>query len=610
MEFLSELNSKISSIVWGAPMLVLMLFTGGYFALRTGFFQLRRFGHCMRKTVFSASGRKRGVKKDTQSIRANVTKTAGTRVCIANKKEPFPVKGRLKPVRSPKTRTQDSSVSQFRAMCSALAATLGTGNIAGVSTALAMGGAGAVFWMWISALLGMMTGYAENVLGIFYRRKDSNGTWRGGAMRYIREGLSEKKLTKPFAKPLSAAFAGLCVLASFGMGNMAQMNAAAEALKVNFGIAPLITGIVLSVAAGVVMFGGVQRIGSITAKIVPFMSAFYIIGSVYILLANATALPEMFAEIFRSALGLNAVGGGIAGYAVKRAVSLGVRRGVFSNEAGLGTSVAAHAASDVREPAVQGMWSIFEVFFDTIVMCSLTAFVLLASPCRAQSADEVFSSITTETQYFALTDSTSLITDGVPEIETGGADTIQCRTIYGGEFKLPISEGEITFSNVMAIRGIQSTDENGGLLWLDEQKERPLIETAEITSVSGVGLATYAFSQTFGNAAGKLLAAAVLLFAFSTVVGWSHFGAEAAVFLFGERAVIPFRIAFILFGAVGACVELGLVWDISDTLNGLMALPNLIAVLCLSDKVLRITRNYEDREFGKKNTEAILSAYP
>ncbi len=563
MEFLAQLNAGISSIVWGAPTLLLMLFTGGYFTFRTGFFQIRHFGHCLKNTVFAALGNK---KRDGESI------------------------------------------SQFSAMCSALAATLGTGNIAGVSTALAAGGAGAVFWMWVSAVFGMMTGYAENVLGIYYRRR-INGVWRGGAMCYIKKGLSEKKSTKPLAKPLSVLFAGLCVLAGFGMGNMAQMNAAAEALKVNFGVAPLITGIIAAIVAAPVMLGGVHRTAGFTGKIVPFMSGFYIIGSVYILISNAARLPDMFAAIFEGALGLRQIGGGIAGYTVKKAVSMGFRRGVFSNEAGLGTSVAAHASSDVIEPVIGGMWSIFEVFFDTIVMCSLTAFVLLSSPCSAPPMNEALNNITTETAYFRLCDDDSIITSGRALPIVGSGSEISCRTAYGGSFSIPISEGEIIYTNVMTVRGIQASNPDGSLLWLDKEETRPLIKTAEITPVNGVGLATYAFGSTFGGMAGKLLAVAVVMFAFSTVVGWSQFGAEAAVFLFGLRAEKPFKLLFTAFTVVGACAELNLVWDISDTLNGLMALPNLFTVLCLSSRVLAITRNYSDRVFGKKALKPMLTAY-
>lgn len=535
MELISFINEEV---VWGVPMLAAMLSTGIYFSLRTGFFQLRRFGHCMRSTLFSRAGHEK---------------------------------------------TSDDSVSQFQAMCSALAATLGTGNIAGVSAALAVGGAGAVFWMWVSALFGMMTGYAENVLGIYYRKKDC-----GGAMCYIKNGLSEKRLTKGVAAPLAVIFAGLCMLASFGMGNMAQMNSAAQALKLNFGIPQWITGVVLAGAAALIVFGGVKRIAAVTEKLVPLMSGFYMIGAAYILIVNFERMPSVFGAIIDGAFGIGAVGGGILGAAVKHAVSMGFRRGVFSNEAGLGTSVAAHASSSVKEPAIQGMWSIFEVFFDTIVMCSLTAFVLLASPCRAPSAEECLNSVTAETKYFRLTDCDALITDGIRL-----PDTMQCRTADG---KIITAEtgGVFTFSNVLTVRCVSAADGTAA---------------AVIEIPDGAGLATYAFSQTFGNAAGKLLAIAVVMFAFSTVVGWSRFGSDAAVYLFGKGAAVPFKVIFVISAVAGACVNMGIAWGVSDILNGLMAVPNLFAVLCLSKKVLEITRNYSDRVFRGKNIPPMLSAY-
>lgn len=559
-----RINEAVSGAVWGVPMLALMLFTGGWFSLRTGFFQIRKFGLCLKETVFSA-------------------------------------------VRKPGGSGEHGSVSPLQAMCSALAATLGTGNIAGVATALAAGGAGAVFWMWVSAVFGMMTGYAENVLGFLYRRRDKDGEWRGGAMRYIQGGLSESRLTKPLAKPLAAVFAGLCVLAAFGMGNLAQMNSAAEALSVNFGVPPIVSGVVGAVCAGLLVFGGIQRIGRFTEKLVPLMSGFYILGSLYILIRYHSQLSDMLLEIVRSAFGLGAVGGGILGYGVKRAVSMGFRRGVFSNEAGLGTSVAAHAASSEREPAVQGMWSIFEVFFDTIVMCSLTAFVLLCSPARAVPLEEALLSVSLEPQYCLLADG-GIINAGVPFPETGSGEGHTCLTVYGGEFTLPIGEGGVTFSNVAIVKGVQSRGGDGALLWLDEAGTRPLIETAEITPLNGAALATFAFSQSFGAAAGKLLAAAVTLFAFSTVVGWSYFGSEAARYLFGKRAVFPFRVLFVCFAVIGACADLSLAWGISDTLNGLMALPNLFAVLCLSKKVITVTENYCRRRLRKEDITPLISS--
>ncbi len=492
-------------------------------------------------------------------------------------------------------------------MSSALAATLGTGNIAGVSAAVATGGAGAVFWMWISALFGMMTGFAENVLGIYYRKKNKHGEWTGGAMYYIKGGLSENRFTKRLARPLSVVFAALCVLSAFGMGNIAQMNSAAGALQNNFGIPPLVVGTVLAVLEAFIIFGGIKRIGSITAKLVPFMSGFYILGSLWILAANISQLPSVFGAIFEGAFGIDAVSGGVSGYIIKQAVSMGFRRGVFSNEAGLGTSPAAHAASDVREPCTQGMWSIFEVFFDTIVMCSLTAIILLASPCNAPTAKYALNNISTETQYFRLTDSDRIICGGTPLLISGEGKTVSCVTAYSTPLSIKIAEGEKTFSNIMTVTGIQTVSDSGEPVFLDAQKKIPLIETAVISEVSGAKLATFAFSQTFGSAAGKILAVAVLLFAFSTVIGWSYFGSSAAVFIFGEKAEKPFKWAFIIVTLVGAVIDFSAAWSISDLVNGLMALPNLITLFILSPKVFAITKNYCRRTFKKEDIPPMLS---
>lgn len=561
MELLARINDKISAAVWGAPTIILIIFTGGLFSVRTGFFQLKHFGHWIKSTLGSLKG---GGK------------------------------------------AENGSVSQFSAMTSALAATLGTGNIAGVSAAVAAGGAGAVFWMWISALLGMMTGFAENVLGIYYRRRE-NGVWRGGAMQYIGTGLSETKL-KPLAKPLAVVFAGLCVLASFGMGNMAQMNSASGALFQSFGISTLVSGVVMAGIGAAVSFGGVKRIASVTAALVPFMSLFYFVGSAYIIISNADRFPSMLLFILEEAFCPRAAAGGVSGYVISQAVSMGIRRGVFSNEAGLGTSVAAHAASDVKEPCVQGMWSIFEVFFDTIVMCSLTAFILLCSPCHAAAFEDAICNISTEPQYFCLVPGEGLITRGAEQIiiRESGEEAV-LRTIYGTEFTQKLGKGTLTFSNLMTIRGIQSTDSNGVPLYTDNGL--PLIENAEISPISGAALTSYAFRQSFGGAAEGLLAIAITMFAFSTAVGWSSFGAEAAIYLFGRKAEKPYKAVFAAFMLLGSVSELTLVWNISDTLNGLMALPNLFAVLCLSGKVIKIFRNYRDRTFYGKNIPPLLSYY-
>lgn len=527
MELITFLNDKV---VWGVPMLALMLFTGIFFTARSGFFQARNFPKILKNTVFS------------------------------------------------KEKTSDG-ITPFAAMCQALAATLGTGNIAGVSTALSIGGAGAVFWMWISAFFGMMTGFAENVLGIMYRQR-TDGGYHGGAMYYIRDGLAENPKTKPIAKPLSVIFALLCVISGFGMGNAAQMNSASESLKTSLGIPPFITGIVLATLAAVIVFGGINRVSAFTSKLVPLMSGFYIIGCLYIIIANANELPEVFSLIFKSAFGLNQIGGGIAGAAVKTAISMGFKRGVFSNEAGLGTSVFAHTASGIKSPILGGMWSAFEIFFDTIVMCSLTALVLLTAPCKAQSPSEALNFVSGETQYFRLTDSDNLITNG-----SNLSGEVICHSIYGDKFTAELPTG-LTYTNLFSITGEYS---DGRII------------SAKIEPLCGVGLANFAFTSTFGKPAGAVLAVLVVMFAFSTVLGWSCFGGEAAAFLFGDKVRKPYCAVFIAFSVIGATVNMSAAWGISDLLNGLMAVPNLIAVLCLSGKVIAEIKRYAKKPKSKSS---------
>lgn len=584
MTILSGLISSANNVLWGFPMLVLMLAAGGYFSARTGFFQVRRAGHWLRRTIFSKGSRS----------------------------------------------ASDGAVSPFQAMSSALAATLGTGNIAGVSAALAVGGAGAVFWMWISAVLGMMTGYAENVLGAYYRRKKGDGGWSGGAMYYIRDGLAQRSFAKRLAKPLASVFAAACVLSAFGMGNLTQMNSAAVALKSGFGVPEAATGLTLAAVAALIFFGGrasrkqsgsqirentktvqfSQRIAGVTEKLVPLMSVLYISGAVFILAANITKLPDMLGAILKGAFGLEAAAGGVSGYMIKQAVSMGFRRGVFSNEAGLGTSVAAHASSDVIEPCVHGMWSIFEVFFDTIIMCSMTAFVLLASPCRAVSTQEAFMNVSLQPQYFRLTEQEGLISGGSELLIAGEGEPHSFRTVSGEEVTVRLSGGEITFSNVMKLTGTQARGADGELLFRDKAGTIPVISGIKLEEVTGAELVTLAFSSVFGDAAGKLLSAAVVLFAFSTVIGWSCFGAEAAEYLFGSRAGVPFRILFTACTAVGAVVDISAAWGIADLFNGLMAAVNLPVVLCLSGTVLRLSRNYSARHFCGKLEKPMLSADP
>ena len=327
---MEKVINEINGILWGGGMIVLILGAGIYLTVATRFFQFRKVKMIFRETIFSLfkdkSVRKSGEKK---------------------------------------------SISQLQAVSTALAATMGTGNIAGVASALTLGGAGAVFWMWVSSLFGMMIVFCENVLGIYYRYKNSSGEWVGGPMVYLEKGLGSKKL--------GMVYAVFCVLASFGMGNITQINSISLSAKTSFGVPCVVTGVISAVLIGIIIFGGLKRIGSVTEKLIPILSLAYIIGSIIIIVINFKAIPIAFSSIFKGAFGLDSITGGICGAAVKQAVSVGLRRGVFSNEAGLGSTVMVHAASDIKSPVKQGMWGIFEVFLDTIVCCTLTALVILTS---------------------------------------------------------------------------------------------------------------------------------------------------------------------------------------------------------------------------------------
>jgi AGCS family alanine or glycine:cation symporter len=418
------------------------------------------------------------------------------------------------------TAKEDRQISQFQSLCTALAATIGTGNIAGVAAALATGGPGSIFWMWITAFFGMMTNYSENVLGIFYRRKNEHGEWSGGAMYYLNDGLGSKKNCKYLGKALAVLFAVFCVLASFGIGNMSQINSIAVNMNTVFGVPMFITGIFLMIIAGLVVVGGIKRIAAVTEKLVPFMAIAYVAGAIIIVIFNYDQVAAAFTAIFKGAFAMKAVGGGIVGSGVRSAVTWGMKRGVFSNEAGLGSSVMVHSASNVKEPVQQGMWGIFEVFADTIVVCTLTALAVLTS--------------------------------GVMDLSTG-----------------------------------------------------EMISSAEKTA-----LVSESFSTVFGHAGGAFIAIAILLFAFSTTLGWSIYGTKAFEYLFGTKATIGYKVVFVVFIAVGATMNLELAWDLSDTFNGLMAIPNLIGVLSLSGTVSAITKNYIDRRIKGKDIKPMYSAFP
>ena len=481
IQTITNVNTAVNNFVWGIPMLVLLVGTGILMTCLTKFFQLTHIGHWMKQTIGGIFGDK------------HVTEHTGS---------------------------EDKSITQFQSLCTALAATIGTGNIVGVASALISGGPGAIFWMWIVAFFGMMTNYSENVLGIFYRRKNKNGEWSGGAMYYLRDGLGSKPGCKQIGAILAVLFSAFCLLASFGIGNMSQINSIAGNMKSAFHIPPLVTGIILMVIAALVIVGGLKRIATVAEAIVPFMAIVYVIGALAIFIMNIGTAPAVFGAIFKGAFGMKAVGGGIVGSGVKMAVTWGMKRGVFSNEAGLGSSVMVHSNSNVKEPVRQGMWGIFEVFADTIVVCTLTAFAVLSS--------------------------------GLIDLETG----------------------------------------------------------AVLSENAGSALVGEAFATKFGAIGPMFIAIAILLFAFTTVLGWSHYGTKACEYLFGTSATIVYKVIFVVFIVIGATMNLSLAWDLSDTFNGLMAIPNLIGVLVLSPVVFKITKNYVDRVLHGKKVKPMLSAFP
>lgn len=481
IEMIEKINGVVNNFVWGIPMLLLLVGTGILMTILTKVFQISHFGYWMKHTLGSIFTDK------------HITKH---------------------------TEKGDHSISQFQSLCTALAATIGTGNIVGVASALIAGGPGAIFWMWVVAFFGMMTNYSENVLGIYYRRKNSKGEWCGGAMYYLRDGLGSKKGCKQIGAILAVLFSVFCLLASFGIGNMSQINSIAGNMNAAFHIPNIVTGVVLMIIAALVVIGGIKRIASVTEKLVPFMAIAYIVGALVVCIANINQFGAVFTSIFKGAFQMKAVGGGIVGSGIKMAVTWGMKRGVFSNEAGLGSSVMVHSSSNVKEPVRQGMWGIFEVFADTIVVCTLTAFTVLSS--------------------------------GLVDLNTG----------------------------------------------------------AVLSSSEGSALVGEAFATVFGAAGPAFIAIAILLFAFSTVLGWSHYGTKAFEYLFGTGATIIYRVIFIVFIVFGATMSLDLAWDLSDTFNGLMAIPNLIGVLTLSPVVYKITKNYVDRKIKGKKEKAMLSAFP
>ena len=444
LDRLASLNSLINSYVWGLPMMVLLIGTGVVLTILTGGVQFRRLGTALAEVLGKLRSRGHGA----------------------------------------------GSVSPFQAVATALASTVGVGNIAGVATAIFIGGPGALFWLWVSGILGMCTKYAEIVVALHYREPDAAGVMRGGAMYTL------KKLGLPW---LGTIFALLTSLAAFGIGNMVQANSVAAALRSTFGISEHVTGIALVLVTGAVIIGGITRIGKFTELLVPFMALLYLGGGGVILLTHLDRIPQALALVFEGAFSGTAATGGFAGSTMMLALRYGIARGLFSNEAGLGSAPMVHAAAQTDHPVRQGLYGIFEVFVDTVLICTVTGLVIL-------------------------------VTDTWTSGATGAA--LSTRAFETG---LPGTWGDIVVT--------------GGLL----------------------------------------------LFAYSTLVGWSYYGETGIVYLLGTAAAVPYRVAWLVFCYLGAIGSLHLVWDIADTLNGLMAIPNLVGLVLSIPLLLRLQREFFSR---------------
>lgn len=460
VDFITNINSTINGFVWGLPMMVLILGVGVYLSIRCGFPQFRHFLHIMKNTLGKAFE---------------------------------------------KTEKTEGAVSPFKAMCTALAASIGTGNIAGVSGAIAIGGPGAVFWMWISALLGMCTKFAEVTLAIKYRERNKEGDWVGGPMYYITNGLGKGW------KWLACVFATFGALAAFGIGNMTQINTIAGTVNTAISgfisttesqqtIIAWVVAIICALICAIVLIGGIQRLADVCSLLVPVMAVIYIAAALIVILVNIPALPVAFGAIVKGAFNPASVAGGLAGVGIKTALTKGVGRGIFSNEAGLGSAPIAHAAADVDHPVKQGIYGVFEVFMDTVVVCTMTALVVLLGV-------------------------------GVQNIE------------YGNDI--------------------------------------------------GANLTIMGFESVFGGGIpGVAVAVCLALFALSTVLTWALYGSRCVEYLLGYKASKVYQVIFCLFACIAGTVELSLAWAIADTLNGLMAIPNLIALALLSPVVIKLSKEY------------------
>ena len=459
LEVIEKVNEAVNNFIWGIPAMICIIGVGLYLSCRTRFIQIRRFPQAIKATI----GR------------------------VFHKKE-----------------ASDGTMTPFQAVCTALAATVGTGNIAGVAGAIAIGGPGALFWMWISAILGMCTKFSEVTLAVHFRERNEKGDYVGGPMYYIKNGL------KKHWHWLAVLFAAFGVLTVFGTGNATQVNTITTAIDsalqnynlidaASLKILNLIIGIVITVLVGLVLLGGVKRIGKVTEKLVPFMALLYIILALGVVFLNIEQVPQVFHDIFYGAFNPVAVTGGVVG-SFFTSMKKGVSRGIFSNEAGLGTGSIAHACADTSEPVKQGYFGIFEVFTDTIIICTLTALVILCSG-----------------------------------VSVG----------YG--------------------------------------------------SAAGAELTISGFTSTYGSWVSVFTAVAMCCFAFSTIIGWGLYGARCIEYLFSAKVIKPFMVVYSLVAIIGATVDLGLLWSIAESFNGLMAIPNLIALFLLSGTVLKLIGEKKNR---------------
>jgi len=448
MEAIENIFGQINSLVWGPPMLVLILGVGLFLSLGLKLMPMLKLG-------------------------------AGIRLMWSG--------------RSATGSESDGEIPPFQALMTALAATVGTGNIAGVATAVFLGGPGALFWMWLTALVGMATKYSEAVLAVRFREVDERGSYVGGPMYYIRNGLGKKWAW------LGVLFAIFAAIAGFGIGNTVQANSVADVMEATFGLPHWISGVILMVMVGLVLIGGIRRIGQVASALVPLMAVSYVIAGLVVLALNVADIPAAFALIFEHAFSPIAAEGGFAGAAVWAAIRFGVARGVFSNEAGLGSAPIAHAAAQTKNPINQGLVAMLGTFIDTIIICTITGLVIITS-------------------------------------------------------------------------GVWTSGE------------------------SGAALTSMAFSKALPGVGDYVVAIALAVFAFTTLLGWSFYGERCVEFLFGVKAIVPYRVVWVLAIPLGATVNLGLIWLVADTLNAMMALPNLIALIFLSPVVFKLTKEHFEQE--------------